>query len=144
MNLKMKMIVFVSVLMALMSLSLGLSYFAMSSVSDALRNVSGIDLPLSSSMSEVTQGQLTQSVWMERSLLAAELGDQQTLQTAENFFREEHQKIDRAFKVASETIVVAENAAVSVEKAEQLSSADREFDALAELYDSYYSVGFPA
>ena len=66
MNLRMKMIAFVGVLMSLMTLSLGLSYYAMSSVSEALRTVSAIDLPLANSMSEVTQGQLTQSAVVSR------------------------------------------------------------------------------
>ena len=141
MNLKMKMIAFVGVLMSLMTLSLGLSYYAMSGVSDALRTVSAIDLPLANSMSEVTQGQLTQSVWMERSLLAAELGDQVTLQTAESRFKEEHQRIDRAFDTAANVTSRLQQVSLSSEKTEQLTKVEQELDKLAELYDSYYGAG---
>ena len=73
MNLITKMIGFGASTVALMLLIVVLAYSNMSQMSGALSTIGEGFMPLNNAMSAVSKGQLSQSAWLERSLLAAEL-----------------------------------------------------------------------
>ena len=99
MNLMSKMISFGVTLVAVMLLIVGLAYYNMRLMSTGLTSIGEVDLPLTNAMATVTKGQLSQSAWLERSLLAAELEDTENLNQAARQFDVEHGKIDDAIRL---------------------------------------------
>ncbi len=140
MNLMSKMIGFGGTLVALMLLIVGLAYYNMSQMSSALSSIGEVDLPLSNAMATVTNGQLSQSAWLERSLLAAELEITEDLNQAAREFSTEHEKIDQAIQVAV-SIAQSHRDSGSSENEEQIQELESALSSVRRRYDEYYETG---
>lgn len=142
MNLTNKMISFGVTMVVLMLMITSLAYYNLSQMSAGLTMVGEVDVPLSNQMSRISNGQLAQSAWLERSLLAAELNITEDLDRAANEFRLEHEQIDQALHEASETIEVFQQGDSLSEQeldfAKELSSS---INGVRRSYDEYYATG---
>ncbi len=141
MNLMSKMIGFAVTLLLLMSITVGLSFYAMNALSNALQSMSDVDLALSDSMAQITQGALSQSVWMERSLLASELGDTIALDNASDEFRREHERIDEALDAASAIAVMTRNMDFTQEENAAVIAFQENIYDVERLYGDFYQSG---
>ena len=138
MNLMSKMISFGGSMVAVMLLIVGLAYYNMSQMSSGLTGISQLDLPLSGAMSTVTKGQLSQSAWLERALLAAELEATADLDRAAEAFTTEHEKIDRSLRDVQALVSSQRLSAVS---RQYLSTLRADVDEVRRQYDNYYDTG---
>ena len=76
-------------------------------------------MPLNNAMSAVSKGQLSQSAWLERSLLAAELDITEDLNEAASEFARENEKIDSAIQNAINILDSFDSEEFSAEEAAQ-------------------------
>ena len=94
------MVSFGGAMVALLLLISSLAFYYMTQMSSALATIGETDMPLNNAMSTITQGQLAQSAWLERSLLAAELEIKEDLERASSEFAYEHDRIESAIETA--------------------------------------------
>jgi len=141
MNLITKMVSLTITLVALLSLIVGLAYFNMSQMINALSSIGNYDVPLSNEMSTVMKGQLSQSAWLERSLLAAELEITEDLDRAVEQFNVEHKKVDRAIQTALVISSDYRNADFNSEEMEAYQDQQSTLTSIRRGYDDYYETG---
>lgn len=139
MNLMSKMVGFGATMVALMLLIVGLAYYNMSQLSGALSTIGEVDLPLSNAMSTITEGQLSQSAWLERSLLAAELEITEELDNASKQFTLENEKIDHAIQVALS--ISSQSLIESRSEGKDLKQFKDSLATVSRHYDDYYKLG---
>ncbi|HSG87910.1 MAG TPA: methyl-accepting chemotaxis protein [Pseudomonadales bacterium] len=135
-----KMTVFSAALVAMMLLVVATSYMNLVGTSRALSQIGSEDIPLTISMASITAGQLSQSAWLERSLLAAELDDEQALANAQARFDRNHVRIlaaaDDAQAVLTQAIAASDGQLRAEWTAQQASLAR-----ILELYAQYHGHG---
>jgi methyl-accepting chemotaxis protein len=117
----MKMITKVASLVTMMlaiSMVIGtLGVVSMGKIGDDLRGIAKADIPLLSSITEITLTQLKQSVWIERGLMSAEVDDWDSFEQADAQLVKLEKKALEQFRVANELIItfLAENNSEEVE-----------------------------
>ena len=141
MNLITKMVSFGITLIAMMTLLVGLAYYNMSQMSAALSVIGITDIPLSNAMSTVMNGQLSQSAWLERSLLAAELEVTEDLDQAVAQFDIEHRKVDLALQTALTISSDIRNRELTSEENKAYHEQQSILNNIRKGYDSYYEMG---
>ncbi|MBO6703655.1 MAG: methyl-accepting chemotaxis protein [Pseudomonadales bacterium] len=141
MNLITKMIGFGASTVALMLLIVVLAYSNMSQMSGALSTIGESFMPLNNAMSAVSKGQLSQSAWLERSLLAAELDITEDLNDAASAFARENEKIDSAIQSAINILDGLDIEEFSAEEAAQASELESNIEQIRRRYDDYYENG---
>jgi methyl-accepting chemotaxis protein len=141
MNLITKMVSLALTLITCMSVIVGMAYYNMSQMSNTLSVIGGVDIPLSNSMATVMSGQLSQSAWLERSILAAELEITEDLNTAVVQFDKEHQKIDTAIQVGLATVTGVRSGELSSEEFRALQDLQASIRSVRRDYDTYYEHG---
>lgn len=135
-----KMTSFGAALVAMMLLLVGTSYLNLNETSNSLTQLGNQDIPLSNSMSAITAGQLSQSAWLERGLLAAELENTEALNRAENQFKTNHTRITRAADEANQIL----NAGImtgSREHKDLLTNFRKQLGSIQDVYADYHSNG---
>ncbi len=138
MNLTNKMISLCATMIVLMVFILALGFSDMRRLSSGLGAIGETDMPLSNAMAAVTKGQLAQSAWLERSLLAAELQNTEDLNQAASEYAREHETISDAIDDAVSMISRAEAAGTATEELAIIKSGlDDAFD----VYEDYYRKG---
>ncbi len=141
MNLITKMIGFGASTVALMLLIVVLAYSNMSQMSGALSTIGEGFMPLNNAMSAVSKGQLSQSAWLERSLLAAELDITEDLNEAASEFARENEKIDSAIQSAINILDSFDSEEFSAEEAAQATELESNIEQIRRRYDDYYENG---
>lgn len=141
MNLITKMVSLALTLLTCMAVIVGMAYYNMSKMSNALSVIGEVDIPLSNSMAAVMSGQLSQSAWLERSILAAELEITKDLNTAVVQFDKEHQKVDTAIQLALATVAGIRAGDLSGEEFTALQEQQASIRTIRRDYDEYYEHG---
>lgn len=141
MNLISKMIGFGASTVALMLLIVVMAYTNMSQMSSALSTIGEAYMPLSNAMSTVGKGQLSQSAWLERSLLAAELDITEDLNQAATEFARQNDRIDEAIQDAVNLLSDIESQDLTAEEAAQASELGDNIAQIRRRYDDYYETG---
>lgn len=139
MNLISKMIGFGATMVALMLMIVGLAYYNMSQLSSALSTIGEAHMPLSNAMSSVSKGQLSQSAWLERSLLAAELDISEDLDRAASEFSAQNDTIDEAIQKSIQVLNSADE--LSDEDQAQVAELQNSISQIRRRYDDYYKNG---
>lgn len=82
-----------------------LGVVSMGKIGDDLRGIAKADIPLLGSITEITVTQLTQSVWLERGLMAAEVDDWDGFESADVELVRLEKKAIEHFKISNEVII---------------------------------------
>jgi methyl-accepting chemotaxis protein len=127
-------------LIAMMLLVVGTSYINLSESSSALTRVGGEDVPLTNAIATITAGQLSQSAWLERGLLAAELEDTRSLNRAESEFNSNHLRITKPSENANAVLASALKSASGDEK-QALGQFTNTLEAIENNYVDYHGNG---
>lgn len=135
-----KMTAFGTALVAMLLLVAGTSFFNLSSTSSALYQIGQQDIPLSNSMADITAGQLGQSAWLERSLLAAELNDTKALSDAKAQFDANHDQI-RAAAQAAATVLDSAIQGSSGAARDDWTRMQGSLNEIRQMYQEYHDNG---
>ncbi|MCB1643976.1 MAG: methyl-accepting chemotaxis protein [Pseudomonadales bacterium] len=92
-------------------------------------------------MAGITAGQLSQSAWLERGLLAAELEDTSALNTAEREFNSNHSRIEAALKTAQEILRREISNAADNRTSDMLLENEKALVTIKSEYQEYYTNG---
>ena len=130
-----KMTLFGTTLVAMMLLVVGLSYTNLRQVSQALTSIGNQDIPLDNATSAITAGQLRQSVWLERAMLAGEIQLTAQVDKANEEFEKDHNSILHAISTAN-TIL---NQASDGNKA--MAAFQKQLGEIRTEYDQYHESG---
>ena len=112
MKLMVKIIGMVATLLALIMIVAALGIIKLSNIGDDIRVISERDIPLTNIVTKVSMGQLEQSIWYERAVLAGETRNKKLLGQAEYEFKNISKRIEAVFNegdlLAEEAISTAE------------------------------------
>lgn len=140
MNLSKKMISFGTTMIVLMVVLVALGYYNMNRLSHGLTNTAEFEIPLNDSMSEFLKSQLSQSAWLERAMMAAELDLREDLIHARGQYDEHHEVIEDSVRKI-ESILVSGTESGDAEIETLSNSVSRDFRKVVDLYENYHENG---
>ena len=100
MKLRTKILGMMSFVLVLLASIAALGLYSMNNIGNALVEIAEEDIPLTNAVAEITINQLEQALWLERAIVAAELGNTAKLVEAEQKFLELAAKVDEEIKAA--------------------------------------------
>lgn len=136
-----KMTSFGAAVVAMMLLTVGTAYLNLRDLSNALNHVGAIDLPLPGAMATINVSQTSQSAWLERGLLAAELEAIAELNQAESQFELNHRKIAEAIGDAHKYLEMSRDYAETNSDVKDVDTAIKDLNVIEDAYNEYHDNG---
>lgn len=129
-----KMVSFGAALVVMMLVVVTSSYFSLAQMRTTITALGDEDMPLNVAVAEIAARQYSQSAWMERALLAAELGMTDSLANAKENFEGDHEIIETALGAANGIVSGAD-------ASQELSQFDRGLKEIEAVYGDYHDNG---
>lgn len=140
MTLRTKMASFGGAMVAMMLLVVATSYYNLSQLQQTLTELGNEDMPLNAEIATVAEGQLSQSAWLERALLAAELGLTDALERAEAEFKSDDRDISSALEASKELVGKMGNSSNDI-KQQHVEGFSADLESVEQLYGAYHGNG---
>lgn len=132
-----KMTLFGATLVAMMLLVVATSYTNLRQMSEALTGIGNQDIPLANDIATVTAGQLDQSVWLERAMLAGEIQLTAQVNKANLQFEADNTKILHSIDSANKILSNASNKHAK----DVMSKYQTQLSSIQTVYKKYHANG---